>query len=130
VQSLGAELGTNRGQKMAMTLMKAHQRNFLICTVFMQVCMMMCTKADSLSEYVVPLHFQKCFLYYDTKHAGHFPTVFLVAKWTFFQILLVPGTTGVEPRRRRDKEGMNVNSISKNDGTAGDVVLYVLGIIF
>ena len=46
-------------------------------------------KADGLSEYVVPLHFQKYFLYYDTTQARETSMVCLVAKWTFFWILQV-----------------------------------------
>jgi len=34
VQSLGTNLGENWGQKMSMTLMKAHQGNFLYAMVF------------------------------------------------------------------------------------------------
>jgi len=76
----------NGDKKISMTLTKARQRNI---TVFMQFCMQRARKADSLSEYVVPLHFQKHSLYYDTTQAGETSTVRLVAKWTFFRILQV-----------------------------------------
>jgi len=36
--------------------------------------------------------FKNEFFYYDTEDANHYPTVLLVAKWTFFQILLVLST--------------------------------------
>jgi len=79
----------NGEKKISMTLTKAHQRNISYAMVFMQFCIQCAQKADGLSEYVVPLHFQKYFLYYDTTQAGETSTVCLVAKWTFFRILLV-----------------------------------------
>jgi len=68
----------------------------LLLVQLMSISKLTCMKADCLSMYVVPLHFWKGFLYYDTMHACPSSTIVIITKWTFFWILLdVPGKSWI-----------------------------------
>jgi len=86
---IGDRIGTNWRQKSQWLLQRLFRETSLYAQFSCNSAWQCAWKFDCLSKYVMPLHFQNNFLYYDTTHAGPSSTVLLVTKWTFFWILQV-----------------------------------------
>jgi len=85
----GTERRQNGDKKVSMAfLTKARQRSLLIYGFHAILHDDVHEKLTAFSSMPCCCIFKNEFFYYDTEDAGHYPTVLLVAKWTFFRILL------------------------------------------